>query len=38
MKKQKDRTPENEPPSSEGVRYATGEEQRKSEEAGLEQK
>ena len=28
MKKQKDMTPENEPPSSEGVRYATGEEQR----------
>ena len=28
MKKQKDMTPEDEPSSSEGVQYATGEEQR----------
>ena len=28
MKKQKDMTPEDEPPRSEGVQYATGEEQR----------
>ena len=28
MKRQKDTTPEDEPPRSEGVQYATGEEQR----------
>ena len=28
MKRQKDMTPEGEPPGLEGVRYATGEEQR----------
>ena len=28
MKRQKDMTPEDEPPRSEGVQYATGEEQR----------
>ena len=37
-KRQKDMTPENEPPRSVGVQYATGEEQRKSGEAGPEQK
>ena len=44
MKRQKDTTPEDEPPRSEGVQYATGEEQRtvintnnsrKNEEGGL---
>ena len=37
MKRQKDRTPEDKPPRSEGVQYTTGEEQRnrsrKNEEA-----
>ena len=45
MKRQKDKTPENEPARSEGVQYATGEKQktitnssRKNEAAGPKQK
>ena len=45
MNKQKDMTPEDEPPKSEGVQYATGEKQRaitnrdsKNEAAGPKQK
>ena len=30
MKRQKDKTPEDDPPRSEGIQYATGEEQRES--------
>ena len=45
IKRQKDMTPEDEPPKSEGVRYATGEEWRaitngskKNEDASVEMK
>ena len=45
MKRKKDMTPEDEPPTSEGVQYATGEKQRaianssrKNEVAGPKQK
>ena len=42
MQRQKDMTPEDEPPTFNGVQYATGEEQRnssrKNEEAGSKQK